>query len=82
MLYYFNLIEHISKTHLFITSFMIFISINLIENLIHYSIGRESDKKIITYIPPTKIDWIRIIIIMIVFAILQSSLTCYFNGCK
>lgn len=80
-MYYVSLLEHMSSSHLFITSFLVFVFLNLIENLIHYSIGRETNKKTITYIPPTKIDWIRIILIMIIFAILQSSLTCYFNGC-
>ena len=64
--------------HLIFISFCIFIIINLIENLIHYNIGRYHDSKLmITY--PTYTDWIKIIITMIIFALLQGFLTYYFN---
>lgn len=81
MFHYYKLYSKLLPTHLFITSFLIFIVINTIENVIHYSIGRDTDKKNITIKNPTYIDWIRIIIIMIVFAIIQAILTCLFNHC-
>lgn len=65
---------------LFWISFAVFLSINLIENLLHYTIGRESDKETyhIGIEPPTKIDWAKIIIIMAIFASLQGALTMVF----
>lgn len=81
MFHYYKLYSKILPPHLFITSFLIFIIINTIENVIHYSIGRETNKKNITIKNPTYIDWVRIIIIMIIFAILQAILTCFFNHC-
>ena len=66
------------KNHIFFISFFVFICINLVENLLHYNIGRNTDKEIKLKSPTTK-DWIRIVIVMIIFAILQGSLTYYFN---
>ena len=66
---------------LFIISFLIFILLNTVENILHYSIGRESNKEKLVLQAPTKTDWIRIITIMMVFAVLQALLTCLFNGC-
>lgn len=65
---------------LFWVSFAVFAAINLVENLLHYTIGRDSDKHSFKFgiEPPTKIDWIKIIIIMAVFATLQGSLTLVF----
>ncbi len=82
MFHYYKLYSKLLPPHLFITSFIIFILLNTIENVIHYSIGRESNQKSIHITSPTKIDWIRIIIIMIIFAILQALLTCVYNGCN
>jgi hypothetical protein len=66
------------QNHIFIISFCVFIFINLIENLIHYNIGRHSDSNIILD-SPTKKDWIRIILVMIIFGILQVFFTYYFK---
>ena len=57
--------------HLFITSFIVFLFLNVFENLIHYNIGIHSDDNDIKVNLPTKRDWIRIIITMFVFAFLQ-----------
>lgn len=71
-----------NKYHLLAISFSVFIVINLLENLLHYNIGRHSNSKLKFEIP-TNTDWIRIIIVMIIFATLQGSLTCYFDeSCK
>jgi hypothetical protein len=69
---------HLFKTYgkvpisIFITSFLVFLVLNIIENLIHYNIGLHTDEKSLNDINmPTKRDWIRIIVTMFVFAILQ-----------
>lgn len=67
--------------HLFVSSFFIFLVINIFENLLHYSIGKESDQKKLSFTMPSKTDWIRIILVMLIFAILQALFTCLLNGC-
>lgn len=62
---------------IFIASFVAFIILNTIENLIHYSIGRSYEKNL-QFNFPTKTDWIRIIITMIIFAVLQALSTILF----
>jgi hypothetical protein len=63
------------KIHIFIVSFVIFIILNIAENLIHYSIGRQNNNKFIELSLPSKSDFIKIIIIMIIFAFLQGWFT-------
>ena len=69
----YHLFCHINKLpiQLFTISFIVFLFLNVIENLIHYNIGIHSDDNNIKIILPTKRDWIRIIITMLVFAFLQ-----------
>lgn len=67
-----------SKLHLVIVSFFVYIFVNLFENLIHYNIGRSSNHDIELKLP-SKTDWIRIIIVMFIFAALQGILTYYFD---
>lgn len=81
MFHFYKLYYAILPKPLFIVSFIVFILLNTVENIIHYNIGRESNGEKITLKNPSKIDWIRIITIMIIFAILQALLTCIFNGC-
>ena len=50
------------KIHIFLISFSIFVVLNIIENYVHYNIGRHT-------------DWIKIIIVMAVFAFLQGGFT-------
>ena len=64
--------------HLVIISFIVFIILNVIENYIHYNIGRNRDVEGIKLSTPSFKDWIKIIITMIIFGILQGSLTAYF----
>ena len=66
------------RIHLIFISFCVFIFVNLIENLIHYNIGKYHDKNLILELP-SKVDWLKIIITMIIFALLQGFLTYYFN---
>lgn len=63
---------------LIIISFIVYIFVNMLENVIHYNIGKSSNKEVKMNIP-TKKDWIRIIIVMCTFALLQGLLTFYFN---
>ena len=65
--------------HLVIVSFMVFIILNIIENYIHYNIGRNRDSQYIEFSAPTITDWLKIIIAMICFAILQASFTYLFD---
>ena len=64
--------------HIVIISFIIFIILNIIENYIHYNIGRNRNVEGIKLSNPSLKDWIKIIITMIIFGILQGSLTAYF----
>jgi hypothetical protein len=63
---------------IFIISMAVYIVINLVENMIHYNIGRNfeiedvRDTKIIT---PSSVDITRIISVMAVFAVLQGLFT-------
>ena len=69
--------------HIFIFSFLIFIVLNIIENLIHYNIGTNHDviyNKLELSIP-SSIDWQRIILIMFIFACLQGGFTSYLSVC-
>lgn len=71
--------KSILPSHVFIASFVSFIFLNIIENLYHYSVGRNSNQKLKLMLP-TKEDWVRIIIIMFIFALLQAFMTCML-GC-
>lgn len=67
----------------FWVSFIVFAILNTVENLIHYSIGRDSDRRALSIrlqIPSVS-DMLRIIGVMTVFALLQAALTCYFLRC-
>ncbi len=70
--------------HIFLFSFLIFIILNIIENIIHYNIGKnhEAEYSSIVLSIPSSIDWLRIIVIMFVFACLQGLFTSYFSVCK
>lgn len=64
---------------LLIVSFFVYLCVNLFENLIHYTIGKRSEEHDQNKLLPPVDDWIRIFIVMIVFAALQGALTCYFT---
>ena len=63
-----------SNIHVVYASFIAYIFVNLFENLIHYNIGRFSNKDI-KFVIPTKKDWLKIILVMVIFAIIQGLLT-------
>lgn len=64
-----------ASTWIFLASVVTFLVLNTVENVIHYSIGRTSETEENTIIMPTKKDWIRIVITMILFSILQGFFT-------
>lgn len=68
--------------HLILISMGVFLVLNMFENIIHFSIGRnieEKDNANIGVIEiPEYYDIIKIIFIMVVFAFLQAIFTYYF----
>lgn len=75
--------EYFNKNtrHIFVISVIIFVVLNIIENVIHYNIGRQHDKpasELSAYTPSSE-DWVRIMIIMIIFALLQGVFTMVLN---
>ena len=67
--------------HLIIISMGVFLVLNMFENIIHFSIGRnikEKDNSNIGIELPERYDIIKIIFIMFVFAFLQAMFTYYF----
>lgn len=78
--------------HIFAFSFMVFIVLNVIENVIHYNIGKYHEGNTgvtngsanvagIHFTNPSQTDWVRIIVIMLIFAVLQGFFTSYFSVC-
>ncbi len=76
--------------HIFAFSFMVFIVLNVIENVIHYNIGKyheghntnsSANLAGIHFTNPSQTDWVRIIVIMLIFAVLQGLFTSYFSVC-
>ena len=65
--------------HIIAISFFVYIFVNLFENLIHYNIGKFSNKETQLELP-TKKDFVKIVIVMCIFALLQGLLTNYFNN--
>ena len=64
--------------HIIAISFFVYIFVNFFENMIHYNIGRFSNKETKFEIPNKK-DFIKIVIVMCIFALLQGVLTSYFS---
>jgi len=64
--------------HIIAISFFVYIFVNLFENMIHYNIGRFSNKETKLELPNKK-DFIKIVVVMCIFALLQGLLTFYFN---
>ena len=63
---------------LIIISMLVFGVLNLIENLIHYSIGRSYNGEEFVFSLPSYGDFIKIIIVMIVFGLAQGLITEFF----
>jgi hypothetical protein len=64
--------------HIIAISFFVYLFVNLFENLIHYNIGRFSNRETKLELPSQK-DFIKIVIVMSLFALLQGLLTNYFQ---
>ena len=67
--------------HIIATSFLVYIFVNLFENMIHYNIGRFSNKETKLELPSKK-DFIKIVVVMCIFAMLQGVLTNYFGNIR
>ena len=67
-----------ANCHIIAISFLVYIFVNFFENMIHYNIGRFSNKETKLELPNKK-DFIKIALVMCVFAFLQGLLTCYFT---
>ena len=77
-MYYIMYIISGTSFHIIAISFLVYIFVNLFENIIHYNIGRFSNKETKIEIPSKK-DFIKIVGVMCVFALLQGLLTSYFS---
>ncbi len=66
------------RFNIIMISFFVYIFVNLLENMIHYNIGRFSNKETKLELPSQK-DFIKIVIVMCVFALMQGLLTSYFD---
>lgn len=85
--------------HIFVFSFLVFIVLNVIENVIHYNIGKYHEGRGSNgngngnggngsaslagfhFTNPGYTDWVRIVVIMLIFAVLQGGFTSYFSVC-
>lgn len=69
------------NVHLMVVSFVVYLFVNMFENLIHYNIGKSSnnDDKAAEFKVPSKEDLLKIIVVMMIFAALQGVLTFWFN---
>ena len=65
-----------SAFHIFLISFIVFAVLNIIENVVHYNIGKTSNEKL-EITNPSKKDWKKIVITMFIFALFQGALTLY-----
>ena len=65
------------KFHIIAISFFVYLVVNLAENLIHYNIGKFSNKETKLDLPSKK-DWFKIVVVMCIFALLQGLLTYWF----
>ncbi len=67
--------------HIFVISFLVYAVINMVENYIHYNIGRNRESNyIIEFSNPSALDWSKIAVVMVVFALLQGILTILIEG--
>ena len=66
-------------SHIIFISFVVYLFVNLFENIIHYNIGKFSNQETKLELPSQK-DFIKIALVMCIFALLQGLLTFYFNS--
>jgi len=77
--YYIMFIIPGASYYIIVVSFFVYLFVNLFENLIHYNIGKFSNKETKFDLPSQK-DWIKIVAVMFVFALMQGLLTYYFTS--
>jgi hypothetical protein len=68
----------ILSNYIFLISMGVYVALNLVENTIHYNIGRNFDIRHLSdvrFITPSSIDFSRIISVMFIFAMLQGLFT-------
>ncbi len=65
--------------HILLISMIVFIVLNIIENYFHYNIGINSENNDFELKNPTISDWVKIVIVMIIFAYLQGFFTEFFS---
>ena len=65
--------------HIIAISFGVYLFVNFFENLIHYNIGKSSNKATQLELP-NKNDFIKIVVVMCTFALLKGLLTNFFNN--
>lgn len=65
--------------YIFFISAVSFFILNLIENLIHFNIGRNRDLDNITIYLPEKSEWFYVISVLVTFPFLQGLVTYYFE---
>ena len=78
-MYMYSLFSKAANIRLLLVSFGVYLFVNLFENLIHYNIGKFSNTETHFEIPSEK-DWFKIVIVMIIFALIQGLLTCFFTN--
>ena len=72
---------HGQKFHIFVISFLVYAVINMVENYIHYNIGRNQESAYhIDFSWPSTLEWTKIAVVMGVFALLQGILTIAIEG--
>ena len=64
--------------HIIVISFFVYIFVNFFENMVHYNIGKFSDKET-KFELPSKKDFIKIVVVMCIFALLQGLFTSYLS---
>jgi hypothetical protein len=70
------------NVHLIIVSFIVYIFVNMFENMIHYNIGRMNKDEKADFELPSGPEFLTIFIVMIIFAGIQGFLTLFFNRLK
>ena len=66
--------------YIFLISAISFFVLNLLEDLIHFNIGRNRNLDDITVYLPEKSEWLYVIGVMLIFSLLQGFVTYYFEN--
>ena len=67
------LYHHIKKKHIFIflLTTILWISLILLENFIHYNVAKNGDNKNFIVLFPSSREWVKIIVIITIFLFLR-----------